>query len=116
MRLVIGAEAKAEKRLREPIKDDKYIYILMAYKLAKSNGGSITIGEDNNMVGGQNFYRRFDIRTESGIDYIRESKTTKSFAEFSRYYFLYSSMADYDAPKIYRYITESGDDMSQWRH
>lgn len=71
------------------LKGDKYIYYAMAYRLAKENGGSVIMGDDNNIVGGQNYYRKFSISTAIDEMYrgdvlLIETKTNKSFADFSR--------------------------------
>lgn len=96
-------------------KGEKYIYLLMAYTMAKDNNGLITIGNDNNMVGGQNYYRRFTIQEYEGKTLIEETKTSKSFADFKRVFEIIC--LDSKTPVIREYFNEDGDNCSNcWTH
>jgi hypothetical protein len=96
-------------------KGEKYIYLLMAYKMAKQNNGSVRIGNDNGFTGGQNYYRRFAIQEYKGKTLLTECKTSKSFADFSRCFEIV--LGDTEMPIIKDYITDEGDNAGQnWYH
>ena len=95
-------------------KGDKHIYYSMAYNLAKNNNGKVQVGEDNGMVGGQNYWRAFSIQDYNGKILLIEKKSSKSCADFSRVVEVidYSSM-----PKFRDYINEAGENGTKvWIH
>lgn len=95
---------------------EKYIYLNMAYRLAKENGGKIKIGNDNGYRGGQNFERWFSIQEYIGDIILRESKTSAGFANFSRE-FLIVDMEDSKRVRIYPYYNEDNENCSKkWVH
>ena len=71
------------KQERKTYKGEKYIYLLMGYKLAKDNKDFIKIGLDNGFKGGQNYERTFKIQDYNNKILLVETKTSKSFADFS---------------------------------
>jgi len=94
-------------------KGEKYIYLLMGYKLANANGGMVAVGDDNGMVGGQNYYRRFTVQDYGGKILLEESKISRSFADFTRVFEVW----EYNRPTIKDYINESGENCGQvWVH
>lgn len=96
-------------------KGEKYIYLAMAYKLAKENGDSISIGDDNGMVGAQNYWRRFTIVQHKGRTILAEVRNKRNFAEFSRY-FEVIDRGD-KKPAIKEYINEDNENCStHWVH
>ena len=97
------------------LKGEKYIYLAMAYLLAKNNNGKAIIGNDNGMIGGYNFYRSFSITEYEGQTILNETKTTKSFTDFSRSFFVVNEIGN--RPYIYDYVNECGDNLSnKWEH
>lgn len=110
-------------------KGEKYIYLLMAirlcqqYKLTpvdkacKEPTFTAIIGNDNNMVGGQNYYRYFKLWKSSYDDrwILQETKTSKACADFSRYFeVLYPEEIK---PVIKEYYNEHGENCStRWEH
>ena len=98
------------------IKGEKYIYLAMAYRLAKENGGQIKIGHDNGYRGSQMFERYFIIENYNNLTLLVEKKNNASFADFSRM-FLVNEFADGQRPYIQEYINEHGDNCSvKWEH
>lgn len=95
-------------------KGEKYIYLLMGYRLTLLNNGSVVVGKDNGYVGGQNYYRRFTIMEYKGETLLMEKKLSKATAEFSRTFKVYG---DTDKPTIQDYINEDGENAGQcWIH
>lgn len=96
------------------IKGEKYIYLAMAYRLAKENGGNVKIGDDNGFVGGQNYARHFRISDYDGKKILAETKFSSCNADFTRYFEVSDRM---QRPYIYEYFNEYGDNMSnRWDH
>jgi len=96
------------------ITGEKYIYLAMAYRLAKTNGGQITIGNDNGYVGGQKYYRSFNIQEYEGQTLLNEKRYSKCFADFTRTFLVKEGEK---RPYISEFIDESGDNCSKtWRH
>ena len=96
------------------IKGEKYIYLAMAYELAKSKGGVAIVGHDNGYTGGQNFYRRFTIQDYHDHVILRETKSSASSAEFDRHFKIVDCLPRI---KVYEYIDECGDNYStRWIH
>lgn len=97
------------------ISGEKYIYLLMAYRLAKLNGGNVKIGEDSGYVGGQNYFRNFTVSNYENKTILTESKNGKNFADYSKYYEVLNENTR--VPIIKDYIDESGNNCSKyWRH
>jgi len=96
-------------------KGEKYIYLLMAYKLAKADGGYVRIGKDNGCTGGQNYYRNFNIQEYEGKTLLVETKVSKSFADFSRTFEIRNENSE--NPVITDYINEDFENCGQsWVH
>ena len=97
------------------IKGEKYIYLLMAYILAKANKGIIQIGKDTGMIGGQHYQRTFKVSNYEGDTLITESKANSNFTVFSRTFKI--SGEKYETPTIMEYLNEYGDNCSnKWVH
>jgi len=114
---------------QEIIKGDKYIYLLMAvrlclqHKLSPAEKASVEpshiarIGEDNGMIGGQYYYRRFSLwRSSHDLRWIlQETKTSPHFADFSKIYEVIDPQSK--KPIIKEYFNESGENGSKnWKH
>jgi len=97
---------------------DKYIYLLMGYKLAlKSKKGIAIIGEDNGFKGGYKYYRKFTIQKYAGLTLLTETKTTRNFADFSKTYEVIAGSKTDIKPYIKHYYNESHEDCSiNWIH
>jgi hypothetical protein len=96
------------------ITNQKYIYLAMAYQLAKQNEGSIVIGNDNGMTGSQKFLRWFTIGDYKNEITLKESKNGANFADYSKYFLVVEGK---DRLRIYQYIDENGDNYStRWDH
>ena len=96
------------------ITGEKYTYLAMAYILADQKGGKVTIGKDNGMTGGQNFYRYFYLHPYKGGMFITEVKISAHFVEFTR---TFKVIMMSDRLHIYEYIDENRDNLSKnWRH
>lgn len=94
------------------IKGEKYIYLLMGYTLANQSGGAAIVGEDNEMIGGQHYYRTFSVQKYDGKTLLVERKSSKHLADFSRVFEVIG-----DKPTIREYIDEAGDNCSKtWTH
>jgi hypothetical protein len=97
------------------LKGEKYIYFLMAYKIAKQEGGACRIGKDSGYKGGQMFERSFSIQEYKGKTYIHEHKTGANFADYTRSVEIFG--AESEKPTIYEGINESGENMFKtWTH
>lgn len=95
------------------ITGEKYIYLVMAYQLAKLNGGQVNIGNDNGYVGGQKFYRGFRIQQYEGKTLLTEKRYSSASADFSR---TFEVKEGDKRPYIYEYI-ENGENASKhWIH
>lgn len=76
--------------MRKYYKGEKYIYLLMAFKLCLQNmqdekmSEGVIVGNDNGIVGGQNYYRRFRLMLHDNKWLLTETKNSRSFADFSR--------------------------------
>ena len=105
---------KGQKDRFKMIAGEKYIYLAMAYQLAKNNGGQIVIGNDNGYVGGQKYYRRFNIQKYEGKIILTETRYSKAFADFSR---SFEVIEGKHRPSILEYFNESGENCSKiWIH
>lgn len=93
---------------------DKYIYFLMGYQLAMANNGMVEVGNDNGFVGGQKYYRRFEILTYENRTILKETKNTKANAEFFRYVEILHS--EKERPSIIDFINEDGECGIGWVH
>lgn len=92
-------------------KGERYIYFLMAYKLAKENNGYVAIGKDNGYVDGYQYERRFKIQNYDGKILLIEYKSSKSCADFSRVV----EINNFNS--IRPYINENGEDcFKRWTH
>lgn len=102
--------------LPKHFRGDKYIYLLMAYQLAsQAKDKYIKIGDDNGMIGGQNYERIFRITDYKGKTLIQEKKSSKNCADFSRFFEIVDIKDE--RPVIKEYIDESGDNCSaNWVH
>jgi hypothetical protein len=95
------------------IAGEKYIYLAMAYQLAKNNGGQINIGKDNGYVGGQKYYRSFRIQQYEGNTLLTEKRWSSASADFSRTFKIEDGK---ERLYIYEYI-ENGENASKyWIH
>lgn len=99
------------------LKGEKYIYLAMAYKIAKeSEENYIQIGNDNGIKGGQNFWRSFSIQEYNGEILLNEVKTSPHFAHFQRTFVIVDT-PHYARVYIYEYINEQGENASTcWIH
>jgi hypothetical protein len=95
-------------------KGEKYIYLLMGYQLAKQNKNSVSIGEDDGMKGGQNFWRNFEIVNHKGETILIETKTTSNSANFTRSFVV----RDYgnQTPVIKEHIENGENYSTNWIH
>lgn len=93
------------------IKGEKYIYLLMAYKLAKSNGGTTTVGNDSGMRGGQQFYRAFELQETDGYTVLFERKNSPNFVSHTKTYQV-NEYPDHE-PTIIENIDEDGTNWSK---
>jgi hypothetical protein len=93
------------------IKGEKYIYLLMAYKLAKSNNGTMTVGRDTGMRGGQQFYRAFEIQNGDGYTILYERKNSPNFVSHTKTY----EVTEYpdQEPTIRENVDQDGTNWSQ---
>jgi hypothetical protein len=115
------------KEEKKYYKGEKYIYLLMAFKLCLNNmenetmSKSIQIGDDNGFIGGQNYYRRFRIMLHDNKWLLTETKIHRSFADFSRTFEidvknLAEPLQD-KKPLISDYIDEYNDNCGKnWKH
>jgi hypothetical protein len=107
--------------MKKEIKGEKYIYLLMGYERAKQGKKLKTeqyasIGNDNGMKGGFNFWRSFAIQTYKGKTLLRETKSSKACADYSRY-FEVNDNKDNSRVYIYEALNESGENLSvRWEH
>ena len=102
------------KQEMKTYKGEKYIYLLMAYKLVRANKDFIKIGNDNGFVGGQNYERTFDIQNYNNKILLVETKTSKGFADFSR---VFEIVYNGKNPIIRDYINKDLDNCGQnWTH
>lgn len=103
-----------EKIKQKTYKGEKYIYLLMGYKLAQANNNIISIGKDNGFKGGQNYIRNFSIQFYDGQLLLTETKTSSGFADFSR---TFEIVGDNEKPTIRDYINSDGENAGQrWTH
>ena len=95
-------------------KGEKYIYLLMGYKLAKQNNNYISIGKDSGFKGGNQFERSFTIQDYNNKTLLIETKTSSGFADFSR---TFEIIGKDEKPTIRDYINEHKDNCGQrWTH
>ena len=96
-------------------KGEKYIYLLMGYELAKGNKGNIQVGNDNGMIGGQNYYRSFTISEYDGKIILQEKKYNRSSADFNRVFEVIER--EDGRHSIMDYINEDGENGgNRWIH
>ena len=96
-------------------KGEKYIYLLMGYRLAKENKGKVKIGNDNGMRGGFQFERWFKIQEYKGKTLLVETKSSKGFADYSRTFEVLGK--DFIRPTIMDYINEDLENCgTRWTH
>ncbi len=101
-----------EKIKQKTYKGEKYIYLLMGYKLAQINNGDI--GKDSGFKGGQNYIRNFKIQKYDGKTLLTETKTSSAFAEFSR---TFEIIGKFGSPIIKDYMNSDGENSGQrWTH
>lgn len=101
------------------IKGEKYIYLLMAYTLAKaSKNKRVSIGKDTGMKSGFNFQRSFSIQEYDDKILLVEKKSSPHFADYSRAFeIIENNDPENGRDYIYEYITESGENAStRWEH
>ncbi len=95
-------------------KGEKYIYLLMAYKLAKANKNYVTIGRDDCFKGGNHYYRTFKIQHYKFKTLLIETKTSDAFADYSR---VFEIDGDESRPSIMDYMNEDNENAGQnWTH
>ena len=100
---------------KKSYKGEKYIYLLMAFRLAEQNLNSIKIGNDNGMVGGNQFERFFKIQKYDNKVLLVETKSSKGFADFSRTFEVIG--CELECPTICDYMNEYGENCGQeWVH
>lgn len=93
---------------------EKYIYLLMGYKLAKLNKGYVRVGLDNGLKGGQNYFREFTIQEYDNKTLLIETKLSPAFADFSR---TFEIKGNEEKPIIMDYINEDLENCGQrWIH
>ncbi len=108
-------------------KGEKYIYILMAFKLCLQNmenemmSKPVLIGEDDGFTGGQNYYRQFRAMLHDGKWLLMETKNSRNFADFSRTFEIQvedlAEPEETKKPLICDYIDEYGDNCGKtWVH
>lgn len=96
-------------------KGEKYIYLLMAYKLAKANNDKIKIGHDNGYKGDFQFERNFKVVEYEGKILLTETKTNNGSADFSRVFDVWNG--DRAKPTIKDYMNSDGENCGQrWTH
>jgi hypothetical protein len=99
----------------EYFKDDKYIYYLMVYKLAKANKGYISIGHDNETIDGHHYERRFRIQEYKKRTLLIETKSSKNYADYSRTIEFINP--DSKRPTIMAYINDDNENCYKtWTH
>lgn len=99
---------------------EKYIYLLMAYQLCRSNkNGSVEIGKDNGIIGGQHFYRHFRVLEHDNKMLLTETKNGARHQAYNKTYQIGYSIKEKDeiSPAISDYIDEYGTNCGQnWQH
>ena len=113
--------------MKKYYKGEKYIYLLMATRLCLSAGieesgefsKTVLIGDDNGIVGGQNYFRKFRLQKHDGKWILNEYKSSRGFAEFSRSFQVGYTIEEVinKTPAISDYMNEYGDNCGQnWVH
>lgn len=99
-------------------KSEKYIYLLMGYKLATLNGGYVKVGNDTGMKGGEHYQREFTIQKDDNNIFLIESKNGSNFAKYSKTYIVgYGTTDTSDKPTIRDYVDENWDNYgANWIH
>ena len=96
-------------------KGEKYIYLLMAYKLAKLNNNVVSIGDDNGFKGEYNYQRHFKIESYNNKNLLVETKTSSGFVDYSRVFEIINPTKR--KPTIQDYMNEDGENAGQrWTH
>jgi len=94
-------------------KDEKYIYLTMAYNLAKANKGYAKIGDDNGYTDGWHYERRFKIQDYDSKTLLIETKSSKHCADFSRVF----EVIEGRRLTVCDYVNEDRDNCGQrWEH
>lgn len=78
----------------------------MGWELAKANGGRYEVGSDHGRKGDEHFWRVFQRVEYGGKVYLKEIKSSASFADYSRYY----EVREYDSGQIVI------DEPNKWEH
>ncbi len=87
----------------------------MAYKMAKLNGDSVTIGDDNGFKGGYNYERQFKVQNYDGKILLVETKSSSGSADFSRVFEILNETKR--TPTIRDFINSDGENAGQnWTH
>lgn len=98
------------------IKGEKYIYLAMAYTLAKKNSlAGVQVGYDNNFTSGFMYWRRFTVTKYGDKELLQETKSSRHCANFTRVFEVlhYSK----DRPDFRDYINEAGENGAKhWVH
>jgi Mor family transcriptional regulator len=104
--------------LPKNFKGEKYIYLLMAVKLCQQSKNLVAlVGDDNNYVGGQNYYRAFTLfkNTTDNEWVLQERKNGANFADYSKHYRVY--LPDNNARPLIGELFEGNDNLSKnWVH
>lgn len=99
--------------LPKTFKGEKYIYLLMGYQLALTTNGRASIGVDTGFTGGQNYQRTFVIVKYQDKTLLQEIKTSKSFADFSKYY---EVIGELPKPIIKEFWENNENASKNWQH
>ena len=111
--------------LPKNFKGEKYIYLLMAVKLCQQSKNLVAlVGDDNNYVGGQNYYRAFTLskntstsNTNSNEWVLQERKNGANFADYSKFYRVYLPTKNITARPLIGELFEGNDNLSKnWVH
>lgn len=98
-------------------KGEKYIYLAMAYALARQNKGVADIGRDNGYIGGYHYWRNFKIYTYQGKELLIETKTSKNYADYHRTFEVVSHHTSFGDIVFKDYINEYGENCAaHWTH
>ena len=103
------------KRKQKRYSGEKYVYLLMAYKLAELNNKEVVIGRDYGYPRGHLNVRSFNIIIYDGKTILQETKTMAGNVDYSRQFVIYNAGAP--SPGIYDYMNEYGENCGQvWEH
>ena len=91
------------KKVKKFYKGEKYIYLLMAIKGCQQNEKkTFKVGDDNGMIGGQNYERCFSLTKYDDKELLIEHKSSKSSVVYSRTFEVWN--IDDKKPTIMDYI------------